>query len=49
MGCRDGYNQLIREVRYDFRLVKVFVAKKVELVSSNDLIDALTQEPILLA
>ena len=47
MNWKDNCNRVTQAVRHDFRLVKVTVAKKVELVSADDLIDALTQEPAL--
>ena len=41
LNYKDGYNKVTQAVRYEFRIVKISVSKKVELISANDLIEAL--------
>ena len=41
LNYKDGYNKVTQAVRYEFRIVKISVSKKVELSSANDLIEAL--------
>jgi len=44
LNYKDGYNKVTQAVRYEFRIVKISVSKKVELVSCSDLMDALVEE-----
>lgn len=44
LNYKDSYNKITQAVRYEFRIIKISVSKKVELVSCDDLIDALVGE-----
>jgi hypothetical protein len=41
LNYADGYGKVTQAVRYEFRVVKISVSKKVELVSCDELIDSL--------
>lgn len=44
LNYKDSYNKETQAVRYEFRIIKVSVSKKVEHVSTEDLMNALVGE-----
>lgn len=44
LNYKDGYNNITRAVRYEFRIIKVFVSKRVDLLSCADLMKALANK-----
>lgn len=44
LNYKDGYNKETQAVRYEFRIIKISVSKKVEHVSTEDLMNALVGE-----
>lgn len=41
LNYRDSYNRVTRAVRYEFRIVKVAVSKRVDIVTQNELIESI--------